>query len=464
MGKFLSLTMPLVQSDFDETYSLMQSLVQTQCVNPPGNEIRSIQLIESFLKKKGITDIFISESAPNRANLLAKIEGSDKSADAILLGPAHVDVVPISNLDDWTFDPFAGTIKDGFIYGRGVHDMLFIVASQIINFCKIFQEKKKPQGDLMLLIVSDEEAGGKFGTNHFLKHHADKLELDKHKVYAITEGGGSVLYQKLLQLRVGERGTFWKRLAFKGTPGHGAFPYMSNNAVVKASKAATQLYEYVHNSMPPVIEPARLFIEALSEFEPDITNLLDENTCNEKLRTYYEKNFKVANSLFSITHLTFSPNVVQGGVKVNTVPGKAYLDVDIRALPGQDNEYVLDHLKKALGPNSEAEITSIVDKDDVQMGSLSPSTPEQSKFVEAIHKAVLQELPTIKIVPSIVGGGTDARFCRALGMDAYGFAVTNPDLKPGEIGPAHGINERIDLKSVDLTLKSYYNLINNFLF
>ena len=269
----------LDQSDFEETYALLQSLVQTRCINPPGNELKAIQFIHSFLKKKGITNIFISESAPNRANLFTKIEGSDKTADAILLGPAHVDVVPVSNLDQWTFDPFAGTIKDGFIYGRGVIDMLYIVASQIITFCKIFQEKKPIKGDLMLLIVSDEEAGGKFGTNHFLKNHADKLELEKHKVYAITEGGGSILYNNLLQLRVGERGTFWKRLVFKGTPGHGAFPFMTDNAIYKASKAATQIYDYLHTSMPVVIEPVRLFLESLTEFEPDITNLLQPVSC-----------------------------------------------------------------------------------------------------------------------------------------------------------------------------------------
>ena len=455
--------MPLFPSDFTETYTLMQKLVQAQCVNPPGNELKSIQIIESFLRAKGIKDIFISESVPNRANLFSKIEGSDKTADAMLLGPAHVDVVPISNVDEWIFDPFSGEIKDGFMYGRGVLDMLFIVASQVIAFCKVFNEKKKLRGDLMLLIVSDEEAGGKFGTNHFLKHHADKLNLSQHKVYAITEGGGSVLYNKLLQLRVGERGTFWKRLAFKGTPGHGAFPYMSNNAVVKASKAATRLYDYVHETMPPVIEPVKLFLESLAEFEPDITTLLDESSYNKNLQKYYEKNWKVANSLFSITHLTFSPNLVEGGNKVNTIPGMAHLDVDIRALPGQDNDYVLEHLKSALGPDLDPEITSIVDKDDVQLGSQSPATPEESKFVTAIHKSVLKELPSVKIIPSIVGGGTDSRFCRALGMDAYGFAVTNPDLKPAEIGPAHGINERIDLKSIDLTLKAYYNLIENFL-
>ena len=289
------------------------------------------------------------------------------------------------------------------------------------------------------------------------------MKPDLRKIYAITEGGGSVLYHNLLLLRVGERGVFWKRLSFKGTPGHGAFPFMSNNAVYKASKAATQLYDYVHSSMPSVIEPVRLFLESLVEFEPDVNNLLDDETFNKNIVSYYNTNKKVASSLFSITHLTFSPNVVEGGNKVNTVPGMAYLDVDIRTLPGQDDEYVLHHLRKALGNDLQPEISSIVDKDDVQLGSMSPPTPEESTFVTAIHKAVAMELPDVKIVPSIVGGGTDARFCRAMGFDAYGFAVTNPELEPSELGPAHGIDEKIDLKSIDLTLKAYYNLITLFL-
>ena len=132
--------MSLFQSDFTETYTLMQKLVQAQCVNPPGNELKSIQIIESFLKAKGINDIFINESTSNRANLFTKIEGLDKKANAMLFGPAHVDVVPVSNLDEWEFNPFSGTIKDGFMYGRGVLDMLYIVASQDIAFCKVFQE------------------------------------------------------------------------------------------------------------------------------------------------------------------------------------------------------------------------------------------------------------------------------------------------------------------------------------
>ncbi len=453
--------MALIESDFKETYSLVQSLVRTACVNPPGNELPSIKVIEKFLQDKGITTITITETAPNRANLFCKIAGSNPKAHSLLLGPSHVDVVPISNPQDWSVDPFAGIIKDGFMYGRGVLDMLSIVAAQVVTFCKIFTEKIPLEGDLMLLIVSDEESGGKFGTNHFLQQNSELLQVDQHKIYAITEGGGLVLYNKLLLLRVGERGVFWRRLLFKGTPGHGAFPYLSNNAIYKASKAATQIYDYVHSSMPVVIEPVRVFLESLAEFEPQIKNLLQEETFQQGIRQLSDSyssdntsNAKLARDLFSITHLTFSPNFIEGGSKINTIPGKAFLDIDIRTLPGQDEKYVLHHLRKALGDELQPEITQIFEDDNVQLGSMSPASPHDSPFVKAIHEAVKRTLPEVEIIPSIVGGGTDARFCRAYGIDTYGFAVTNPALKPDELGPAHGIDERIDLTSIDLTLQS----------
>ena len=456
--------MVLTRDDFQETYSLLQSLVQAGCVNPPGNELKAIKVVEAFLKNKGITEIFISESAQNRANLFSKISGSDPHAGALLLGPAHVDVVPVSNLDQWIDDPFSGTIKDGFMYGRGTLDMLYIVASQVIAFCKVFEERIFLKGDLMLLIVADEESGGTYGTDHFFKHHKDLLQLDQHKVYAITEGGGSVLYNNLLLLRAGERGSFWKRLSFSGTPGHGAFPFKTDNAITKASAAATRLYEYMHNDMPTDIEPVRLFLESLATFDTDIAHLLsNESNFKSQLSEFFNKNPKLARDLFSITHLTFSPNVIEGGNKVNSVPGMAYLDVDIRTLPQQDEAYVMKHLTKALGSDLKPEISSMVDEDAIKLGSLSPPTPDKSTFVKAIHEVVAMDLPNVKIIPSIVGGGTDARYCRAIDIDAYGFSVLNPELDPSELGPIHGINERIDLKSIDLTLSAYYNLVLKFL-
>lgn len=453
--------MPIEKLDYEETYKLMKQLVQNKCINPPGNELPSLETIKSFLDKKGI-DSLISKSAPNRGNLFVKIAG-DPNEEAILFGPSHVDVVPISNPDNWSVDPFEGIIKDGFMYGRGVLDMLYIVATQVIVFAKVFQEKIRLKGDLMLLIVSDEESGGEFGVDHFFKNSFNLLgDLKKRKVYAITEGGGSVLYNKLLLLRTGERGVAWRKLIFDGNPTHGAFPFMSDNALIKASEAVTRINEYMYSKMPTDTSLITDFLDALSEFEPEVNLMLESNDIKSVLVDLFKKGNKIARTIFSISHLTFSPNVMQAGVKVNTIPGKAELEVDIRTLPNQDENYVMTHLHKALdGLNPTIE--QLVSDENITKGSMSPETPEESKFVEAIHKVVAMELPGIKVIPSIVGGGTDARYCRTYGMDAYGFSITNPELKTEDLGPIHGIDEKIDLKSIDLTLNAYYNLVNLFL-
>lgn len=456
--------MTLNQADFDETYKLMTQLVQNKCVNPPGNELTSIKTIEAYLKGFGI-DSTVIQTASNRGNLFAKLSGTDPKAKAILLGPSHVDVVPISNPDDWTTNPFGGEIKNGYMYGRGVLDMLFIVACQVVIFTKVAVDKMSLGGDLMLLIVSDEESGAEFGTKHFFENNLDLLgDLKQRKVYALTEGGGSVLYNKLLLLRTGERGVGWRKLVFHGRPGHGAFPYKMNNALLKASESATRLTSYMYKEMPTDISLARDYLTALAEFEPEVRILLeDEKNFKQNLENLYVKKSKLANSLFAITHLTLSPNVMYAGVKVNTVPGKAELEVDIRPLPNQNEDYIMYHLRKALGElKPEPDIIKLVGEDNVPNGSMSPSTPEESDFVSLIHKAVAEELPNVKIIPSIVGGGTDARFCRNVGIDAYGFAVVNPDLPLDALGPIHGIDERIDLRTIDLTLKCYYNLVNMF--
>ncbi|MGY5880703.1 MAG: M20/M25/M40 family metallo-hydrolase [Candidatus Thorarchaeota archaeon] len=130
----------------DEITGLMQEMIRNKCVNPPGNEMKSIRTVEKFLSSYGIeSEIF--ESAPERGNLLAVMEGS-KDHPSLMLGPAHVDVVPVENEKDWVVPPFDGTIKDDVIWGRGSLDMLYIVACQTVVFAKLQQEGFKPKGDL----------------------------------------------------------------------------------------------------------------------------------------------------------------------------------------------------------------------------------------------------------------------------------------------------------------------------
>ena len=113
----------------DETITLLSELIQNKCVNPPGNEMKSIQTIHRFLKERNV-ESQIYKTAPEKGNLVARINGVEKGP-RLMFGPSHVDVVPVVKPEEWEVDPFKGIIKDEQIWGRGAMDMLFLVATQV---------------------------------------------------------------------------------------------------------------------------------------------------------------------------------------------------------------------------------------------------------------------------------------------------------------------------------------------
>ncbi|MHA1366345.1 MAG: M20/M25/M40 family metallo-hydrolase [Candidatus Heimdallarchaeota archaeon] len=198
----------------DETIKLLQELVKNKCINPPGDEMKSIKTVEKFLTDKGIS-CQVFESAPNRGNLIARIKGTGEGK-SMMFGPSHVDVVPIENPDAWDVPPFSGEIKDGQVWGRGTFDMLFIVVAQCQAFAMLHKENFKPKGDLILAIVADEEAGGLFGTKWMIDNHPEVMKVDN----AVSEFGGLQIAENKLILPYGEKGVVGIRLTFRGESGH----------------------------------------------------------------------------------------------------------------------------------------------------------------------------------------------------------------------------------------------------
>ena len=86
-----------MKSDVEEATQLLVELIQNKCINPPGNELKSIRTIEKYLKDRNIS-CQVYESAPERGNLIAEIKGLGKKP-SLMLGPSHVDVVPIRRYD-----------------------------------------------------------------------------------------------------------------------------------------------------------------------------------------------------------------------------------------------------------------------------------------------------------------------------------------------------------------------------
>ena len=441
-------------TSINETISLLSELIQNKCVNPPGNEMKSIETVQRVLNEHGV-ESQIFESAPNRGNLVARIPGTD-SGPRLMFGPAHVDVVPVENVDAWREDPFSGVVKEGFVWGRGALDMLFIVSAQVQVFIGLHEEGFQPRGDLILLVVSDEEAGGAYGAEWMVKNHPELIKTD----YAITEAGGISIAPGKVLFMTGEKGVARKRVSFRGKAGHGSMP-SSDNAVVKLSEAVHRLSRYETPTttvyLSHVADGLGLgFIQRLMLTNPALLPF----TLN-RLRS---REPMMAMLIHGLSRMTVSPNIVHGGVKVNVIPENAYVDLDIRTLPGQDEEYVMSQLRQALGPLAdEATIEDIVgaERGFMSHGSASPS---RSEFVDAMERAVRKKIPNGSLVSMIMPGASDSRFMREQGAEAYGFSLFDPETPPSQLTDlAHGANERISIKTLELTQGAYYHLAKDFL-
>ena len=116
-----------------EIIELEQNLVRIPSVNtgvmPTGDETDVCRYVKEFLSKYGI-DAEILESAPNRGNLVARMDGS--SGNAGLLFMSHTDVVPVEEENKWTYPPFEGRLVGDRIYGRGASDCKGLLTAQVM--------------------------------------------------------------------------------------------------------------------------------------------------------------------------------------------------------------------------------------------------------------------------------------------------------------------------------------------
>ncbi len=132
---------------------------------------------------------------------------------------------------EWTVDPFAGAVKDGYVYGRGAYDMKSMTAIEIMVMKLLKKNHVKLKGDVVLAGTPDEEQGGEEGAGYLLRNHKEKVWCP----YVINEGGGLAFPSKngyVFPVQTAEKGILWLRIKAKGTPGHGSTPNMADNAII----------------------------------------------------------------------------------------------------------------------------------------------------------------------------------------------------------------------------------------
>jgi acetylornithine deacetylase/succinyl-diaminopimelate desuccinylase-like protein len=425
-----------------EVTDLLQQLIRNQCVNDgtpaSGHEVRSADLLESYLQVPG-AELRRYEPMPGRASLVLRIPGSDPRAPTLhFMG--HTDVVPVTP-SGWRHDPFGGELIDGEVWGRGAVDMLDITSSMAVAVRRLLTSDFRPKGTLVYSAVADEEAMGTFGAQWLVENAWDDVRCE----YLVTEFGGARLPLRgtlKLPIMTAEKGSHWVRLRIRGTPGHGSLPYGSDNALVKAAELVSRIARYkapLHLS-----DLWKRFIDGLDLPAPARIGLTNAATFDLAL----DRAPQGAGPLFySATRTTFSPNVMQAGLKTNVIPDSAELYVDIRTVAGDEGPEVRKMLRDAAGEELWRAV-EILDEGE----NPATASPIGSPLWEALTRVTARLVPGSETVPFVFVAATDARFFRRKGVTAYGYGLRSDRISLRDFFKMfHGNDERIDQESLRLS-------------
>ncbi|MBG6179996.1 M20/M25/M40 family metallo-hydrolase [Arthrobacter sp. CAN_A1] len=427
----------------DEVVRICQELIRIDTSNYGDNvgpgERAAAEYTAGLMDEVGLgSQIF--ESEPGRASVIARMPGSDPSLPALVVH-GHLDVVPAQK-EDWTVDPFSGEEKDGLIWGRGAVDMKDMDAMILSVLRSMQRDKIQPKRDLIFGFFADEEAGGTYGASWLVDTQPGLFE---GATEAISEVGGfsaTIGGQRTYLLQTAEKGISWLRLVAHGRAGHGS-QINTDNAVTRLARAVTRVGEY---QWPIELTPTtRQFLDGVTEltgveFDPD-----NPETLLAELGT-------VARFVGATLQNTSNPTVLKSGYKHNVIPGTAEALIDVRTLPGQE-EQVLATIKELVGDG----VDVTYDHKDVSL-----EVPFAGNLVDSMIDALHSQDPGAKVLPYTLSGGTDNKSLSRLGITGYGFA---PLQLPDELdftGMFHGVDERVPTESLKFGSRVLHRLLTTY--
>jgi acetylornithine deacetylase/succinyl-diaminopimelate desuccinylase-like protein len=410
----------------DEVADLLVDLIRINTSNPTHPERPAAEWVAEKLDEVGIESQII-EAAPGRASTVARIEGTDPSRAPLLIH-CHLDVVP-ADAAEWTVDPFAGEVRDDYVWGRGAIDMKDMDAMTLALVREWTRAGRKPPRDVVLAFVSDEEAGGRQGAHHLVDNYTD---LFADCTEAISEVGGfSVTLQdstRLYLIQTAEKGINWLRLKASGAPGHGSLVH-KDNAVTRLAEAVSRIGS--HEWPVVVTDTVRATIAGLNE-------VTGQNLDPDDVETWLPLLGDAARMIGATIRNTTNPTMLEAGYKANVIPSKAEATIDARFLPGQE-EQLLATIDELLGEGVEREFI---------VRDIAVETGFEGALVDAMAAALRAEDPSGHPLPYLMSGGTDAKSFSTLGMRCYGFSplLLPPDLN--FMALFHGIDERVPIEGL----------------
>ncbi|GHB16517.1 hypothetical protein GCM10010377_02750 [Streptomyces viridiviolaceus] len=413
----------------EEVVRFTSDLIRIDTTNRGGGDCRERPAAEyaaALLAEAGCEPTLL-ERTEGRTNVVARIAGTDPSADALLVH-GHLDVVP-AEAADWSVHPFSGEVRDGVVWGRGAVDMKNMDAMILAVVRAWARGGVRPRRDVVIAFTADEEASAEDGSGFLADRHAALFEgctegVSESGAFTFHDGGGRQIYP----IAAGERGTGWLRLTARGRAGHGS-KVNRENAVTRLAAAITRIGDHQWPlRLTPTVRAALTELAAVYGID---TDLRDVDALLDKLGP-------AAKLVEATVRNSANPTMLDAGYKINVIPGEAVAHVDGRFLPGTEEEFrgTLDRLT---GPDVHWEF---------EHREVALQAPVDSPTYARMRAAVEEFAPEGHVVPYCMSGGTDAKQFSRLGITGYGFAPLK--LPEGFDYQAlfHGVDERVPVEAL----------------
>jgi succinyl-diaminopimelate desuccinylase len=382
-----------IEADRDRLVAFLSTFVAIPSANPPGDTRQAADFLLRWLREQG-APAEIRAAKDHLPNVVGSFEAGRSGRHLVLNG--HIDVFPAGPAEAWSRDPWSGAVENGRVHGRGVADMKCGTAASLWTYVYLHRLRDEIGGRLTLTCVSDEETGGTWGAQWLVDRFPEEFRGD-----CMLNGEPSVP----TMVRFGEKGTL--RLAIEiDTPGaHAAYTHASPNAIRLAASLIGDLYDL--EGLPVVHDEA--LVRAIAAGAEVIDAGLGDGAS------------KILNKV------TVSVGTIQGGVKINMLPGHCRFEVDIRLPAGLTHAVLLAEVERILGRYPQAKLTPI------WTHSCEPTLSAPDHEMVAILKRTVRELGRVEPVGSVSLGATDCKHWRRSGVPSYVYGCSPTNMaKPDE--------------------------------
>jgi carboxypeptidase PM20D1 len=386
-------------------------------------------------------------------SLLYTWPGTDSGARPVAL-LAHHDVVPVAPGTEsaWQVPPFAGVVKDGYVWGRGTWDDKGNLVAQLEAIEMLLATGFRPRQTVYLVSGADEEVSGTRGAAQvvrLLQQRGVRLAFVLDEGLVITQGMVPGVQAPVALIGIAEKGYLSVALQARGEAGHSSLPPPGGRSAIALLSAALQRLE--REQFPAGIDgAARAMFEATA---PEMGGLQRVALSNLWLfGPVVQAQLEAAPGSNAMLRTTTALTVVRAGDKDNVLPAQAEAVVNFRILPGETRAGVLQHVRARTGERfTVRELPGSYEPTPVS----DPGSPSY-RLVERTLRSLF---PEVVVAPSLYIAGSDSRLFVPIADQIYRFSPVRA--RAEDLARLHGTNERIAVANLAELVRFYHQLLRN---